>query len=150
MYEESQYAPRVLRAGARGYLMKSEGVDRVLAGIRGVLAGRVVVSEKMSSRMLEVFSGKALGSKGVVEKRLSDREVEILGFLGNAQSTRAIAQRLNLSVKTVEAHRANLKQKLGLSTSQELVRYAVCWVEESRRGVPDGGDPGPVQDGVCS
>jgi DNA-binding NarL/FixJ family response regulator len=133
MHDEPQYAPRVLRAGARGYIMKSEPVTRMADGIREVFRGKMVVSDRMASLILEIFAGSGSGEGNLPETRLSDRELEVLALVGSAQSTRSVAQRLNISMKTVEAHRANIKQKLGLSSSQELVRYAVCWVEEGDR-----------------
>ncbi|MEI6714912.1 MAG: response regulator transcription factor [Verrucomicrobiota bacterium] len=134
MYDEPQFAPRVLRAGARGYLMKNESADVVASAIREVIRGRLVVSERMSSLILDIFAGKQSVEVSVPEARLSDREVEILLLLGSAQGTRSIAQRLSISMKTVEAHRTNIRRKLGLPSSQELLRYAVCWVAESGRG----------------
>jgi DNA-binding NarL/FixJ family response regulator len=133
MHDEPQFAPRVLRAGARGYLMKSERSEEVVRAIREVLRGRIVVSERMSSLILEIFAGKQSQQNAVPEARLSDREMEVLCLMGSAVGTREIAHRLSISMKTVEAHRANMKQKLGLVSSQELIRYAVCWVEESGR-----------------
>lgn len=130
MHDEPHYAPRVLRAGARGYLMKSEPVARLANGIRDVFKGKVVVSERMSSLILEIFAGKNGADNSLPEARLSDRELEILALVGSAQSTRSIGERLNISMKTVEAHRSNIKQKLGIASSQELVRYAICWAQE--------------------
>ncbi len=130
MHDEPHYAPRVLRAGARGYLMKSEPVSRLACGIRDVFKGRVVVSERMSSLILEIFAGKNGTDNSLPEARLSDRELEILALVGSAHSTRRIGERLSISMKTVEAHRSNIKQKLGISSSQELVRYAICWAQE--------------------
>jgi hypothetical protein len=130
MHDEPHYAPRVLRAGARGYLMKSEPVARLANGIRDVFKGRVVVSERMSSLILEIFAGKNGADNSLPEARLSDRELEILALVGSAQSTRSIGERLSISMKTVEAHRSNIKQKLGIASSQELVRYAICWAQE--------------------
>lgn len=130
MHDEPHYAPRVLRAGARGYLMKSEPVARLASGIRDVFKGRVVVSERMSSLILEIFAGKNGADNSLPEARLSDRELEILALVGSAHSTRSIGERLSISMKTVEAHRSNIKQKLGIASSQELVRYAICWAQE--------------------
>jgi DNA-binding NarL/FixJ family response regulator len=140
MHDEPQYAPRVLRAGARGYIMKSEPITRMAEGIREVFRGKMAVSERMSSLILEIFSGRIPGESNLPEARLSDRELEVLTLVGSALSTKTVAQRLNISMKTVEAHRANIKQKLGLASSQELVRYAVCWVEESGQAVANGSD----------
>ena len=137
MHDEPQYAPRVLRAGARGYVMKSEPVARLADGIREVLRGKVVVSEKMSSLILEIFAGKNSGDNVLPETRLSDRELEVLMLIGSAHSTRRIAERMSISMKTVEAHRTNIKQKLGVASSTELVRYAVCWVEKGGRAADD-------------
>jgi DNA-binding NarL/FixJ family response regulator len=133
MHDEPQFAPRVLRAGARGYLMKSESSESVVRAIRDVLRGKIVVSERMSSLILEIFAGKQSQQNAMPEARLSDREMEVLCLMGSAVGTREIARRLSISMKTVEAHRSNMKQKLGLVSSQELIRYAVCWVEESGR-----------------
>jgi DNA-binding NarL/FixJ family response regulator len=131
MHDEPHYAPRVLRAGARGYVMKSESVVRLADAVREVLRGRMVVSERLASLILEIYSGKSGNKPEVPEARLSDREMEVLTLIGSAVGTRAIASRLNISMKTVEAHRGNIKRKLGLDSSPELVRYAICWMEES-------------------
>ncbi len=129
MHDESLYAERVLRAGARGYVMKQEGGKRIMDGIRAVLAGRVFVSEKLSARIMDAFTGRrgteAAGSVG----NLSDREFEVFQLVGRGRSTKEIAAQLHLSVKTVEVHRVNIKAKLKLATSPELVHYAVRWVE---------------------
>jgi DNA-binding NarL/FixJ family response regulator len=129
MHDEMIYAERVLRAGARGYIMKQEGGQKFLAAIRQVLAGKVFVSEKMSARILENFSGKQLDNSGSPVKWLSDREFEVFQLIGQGIGTREIAGRLHLSVKTVEVHRANIKEKLSLTTATELVRYAVRWLD---------------------
>jgi DNA-binding NarL/FixJ family response regulator len=129
MHDELIYAERVLRAGARGYIMKQEGGQKFLLAIRRVLGGQVYVSEKMSARILENFSGHPVGSVESPVRRLSDREFEVFQLIGQGVATSEIALRLHLSVKTVEVHRANIKQKLGLNTATELVRYAVRWLD---------------------
>lgn len=129
MHDEMIYAERVLRAGARGYIMKQEGGQKFLQAIRQVLAGQVYVSEKMSARILENLSGSHTGTAGSPVRQLSDREFEVFQLIGQGIGTSDIATRLHLSVKTVEVHRANIKQKLNLSTATELVRYAVRWVD---------------------
>ena len=133
MHDEALYAERVLRAGARGYLMKQEGGKKLLAAMRQVLAGQIFVSEKMSALILEIFSGHRAESASPVE-RLSDREFEVFQLVGQGRSTREIAAHLHLSVKTVEVHRANIKLKLKLKSAVELVRYAVRWTEAESRG----------------
>lgn len=128
MQEESLYAPRVLRAGGRGYVMKAEGPDRLAAAIRTVLAGQVAVSPRMAARMLEAMVGSGVPSAAGPEDKLSDREIEVLRCYGEGWSTEEIAQRLHLSPKTVDVHRANMKQKLGLKTTPEFQRFAIRWV----------------------
>ena len=133
MHDEMIYAERVLRAGARGYIMKQEGGQKFLAAMRQVLAGKVFVSEKMSARILENFSGNKAENSGSPVQRLSDREFEVFQLIGQGIGTREIAGRLHLSVKTVEVHRANIKEKLSLTTATELVRYAVRWLDAQGR-----------------
>jgi DNA-binding NarL/FixJ family response regulator len=133
MHDEMIYAERVLRAGARGYIMKQEGGQKFLAAIRQVLAGKVFVSEKMSARILENFSGNQPENSGSPVKRLSDREFEVFQLIGQGIGTREIAGRLHLSIKTVEVHRANIKEKLSLTTATELVRFAVRWLDAQGR-----------------
>jgi DNA-binding NarL/FixJ family response regulator len=128
MHDETLYAERVLRAGGRGYVMKQEGGKVLLQAIRQVLSGQVYVSEKMSAQILEMFSGRRTASTSPVE-RLSDREFEVFQLIGQGKGTRDIAEHLHLSVKTVEVHRANIKQKLKLKTATDLVRQAVRWIE---------------------
>src|SRR5690348_2069006 len=128
MHDETLYAERVLRAGARGYIMKQEGGKKLMAAIRKVLTGEIYVSEKMSARILEFFSGHRAEAASPVEK-LSDREFEVFQFIGQGKGTRDIAEHLHLRVKTVEVHRANIKEKLKLKSATGLVREAVRWSE---------------------
>jgi DNA-binding NarL/FixJ family response regulator len=132
MHDESLYAERVLRAGGRGYVMKQEGGKVLMQAIRQVLGGQIYVSKAMSARILESFStGQATAGRSRVSQ-LTDREFEVFQLIGEGLATRAIAARLHLSVKTVEAHRANLKQKLVLQNANQLVHEAVRWVEAER------------------
>jgi DNA-binding NarL/FixJ family response regulator len=133
MHDEMIYAERVLRAGARGYIMKQEGGQKFLLAIRQVLAGKVFVSEKMSARILENFSGIQEENSSSPVQKLSDREFEVFQLIGQGVGTRAIAGRLHLSVKTVEVHRASIKEKLNLLTATELVRFAVRWLDAQDR-----------------
>jgi len=133
MHDESLYAERVLRAGGRGYILKQEGGKKILLAIRQVLSGQVYVSEKMSARILEIFSGRRTQAAGSPVERLSDREFEVFQLIGQGKSTREIAGHLNLSIKTIEVHRANIKDKLGLKNSTDLVHFAIRWIES--RGV---------------
>ncbi len=129
MQDESVYAERALRAGARGYIMKVAGGENLLTAIRQVLRGEVYVSPRMSARILEDLSGtKPRGSSSPIEK-LTDREFEIFQLIGHGKSTRDIAEQLHLSPKTVDVHRANIKEKLDLTDVTALIRHAVRWVE---------------------
>jgi DNA-binding NarL/FixJ family response regulator len=134
MHDESLYAERVLRAGARGYITKEEGGERLMRAIRHVLSGAIYVSEKMSARILEIFSGKRSTPEPSSVAELSDREFEIFEFLGDGLSTQQIAERLHLSMKTVDAHRARIKEKLKLKTTNELISYAARWTASPRLG----------------
>ncbi len=128
MHDESLYAERALRAGARGYLMKQAPPDEVVAAIRQILRGELYLSAAAHLLMLNSFvSGRDSSSKSSVEK-LSDRELEIFEQVGKGRGTSMIALDLHLSVKTVEAHRSHIKTKLGLATAPALVRAAVEWV----------------------
>ena len=131
MHDESIYAERVLRAGGRGYIMKQEGGKKLMEAIRQVLSGKIYVSEKISAKILENFSGHRAESQSPVEK-LSDREFEVFQLLGQGLGTRQIARHLHLSIKTVEVHRANIRKKLGLVSGGELVRYAIRWNEAEK------------------
>lgn len=129
MHDEALYAERVLRAGARGYVMKQEGGKRIMDAIRAVLENKVFVSEKMSARIMDAFTGRRAAEAGSTVENLSDREFEVFQLIGQGRSTKEIADQLHLSVKTVEVHRVNIKAKLKLATSPELVHFAVRWVE---------------------
>ncbi|HEX9046276.1 MAG TPA: response regulator transcription factor [Verrucomicrobiae bacterium] len=129
MHDESLYAERALRAGARGYLMKREAAGKVIDGIRAVLAGQLFVSEKIASQMTEKFvSGRPAASASPVEL-LSDRELEVFQLLGRGQGTRQIAEHLHVGFKTVQAYCARIKEKLQLANATELLRAAMQWHE---------------------
>lgn len=133
MHDESLYAERALRAGARGYIMKQEATEKILTAIRQILQGDIYVSEKMRSRMLQrLIDNRADTTDISPVANLSNRELEILRMIGQGLGTGEIARELKRSVKTVEAHRANIKDKLALRTAAELVRFAVQWVENEK------------------
>jgi DNA-binding NarL/FixJ family response regulator len=127
MHDESLYADRVLRAGARGYITKHEGGDKLMGAIRHVLSGRIYVSESMSAHILEIFSGGQTGIDRSSIQKLSDREFEVFEALGEGLSSREIAKKLHLSAKTVDAHRANVKTKLNINTTAELISFSARW-----------------------
>jgi DNA-binding NarL/FixJ family response regulator len=127
MHEDRLYAERALRAGATAYVNKNEPAERVLEAIRKVLAGRVFVDESIADRiLLRVARGEKDGPRSAIET-LSDRELEVLQLIGDGLTTRQIAEKLHLSVKTIDTYREHLKDKLGLDSANELVRYAVAW-----------------------
>ncbi len=128
MHDESLYAERSLRAGARGYIMKEEATDQMLTAIRKVMDGEIYLSERMVSRILHRLAEGKDEAESPLD-RLSDRELEVFQLVGDGSSTRQIAERLNVSVKTVESYRAHIKEKLELASSTELVKQAVQWVQ---------------------
>jgi DNA-binding NarL/FixJ family response regulator len=134
MHDESLFAERVLRAGGRGYIMKQEGGKKLMQAIRQVLEGKIYVSEKMSSNILETFSGRRAGAESSPLEKLTDREFEIFQLISQGKSTRDIAEKLHLSVKTVDVHRANVKAKLKLTSASDLVRFAARWAESQGNG----------------
>jgi DNA-binding NarL/FixJ family response regulator len=127
MHDETLYAERVLRAGGRGYVMKQEGPAKMLEAIRQVLDGRICLSGKVSIRILGGLSKRAKTNSPIAN--LTDREVEILQLVGQGKDSHAIAEQLNLSFKTVDAHRGHIKEKLNLKNGTELICYAARWVE---------------------
>lgn len=131
MHDETLYAERALRAGARGYVMKQEATDNMLTAIRQVLQGGIYLSEKMKSKVLERLCNGDEGALSPMDL-LSDRELEVFRLIGEGYPTSQIATELNRSVKTVESHRAHLKTKLGLKSAAELTRFAVQWLEQER------------------
>ena len=132
MHEESFYAERALRAGARGYVCKSEVSTTVIQGIRRVLDADVYVSEKVASKMLrKLVAGGTQADVYPIDK-LSDREFEVFELIGQGLQTSQMAERLHLSVKTIEAHREHIKRKLSLDSATELLKYAVQWVQLER------------------
>ncbi len=128
MQDESLYAPRVLRAGGRGYVMKQEGPERLAAAIRTVLSGQVALSPRMSAKVLESMVGGTGKADAGPEAKLTDRELEVLRLFGEGWSTDEIAGRLHLSPKTVDVHRGHIKEKLGFKTTPEFTRFAIRWV----------------------
>lgn len=128
MQDESLYAARVLRAGGRGYVMKADGPERLAAAIRTVLSGQVALSPRMSAKVLQSLVGPSGQSGAGPEAKLTDRELEVLRLFGGGWSTEEISSRLHLSPKTVDVHRAHIKEKLGLKTTPEFLRFAIRWV----------------------
>jgi len=133
MHDEALFAERVLRAGGRGYVSKQASGQVLIGAIRHVLSGQIYLSNDVSTRLLGSFTGKTQRPKTLSPvELLTDRELEVFTFIGQAKETKEIARRLNMSGKTVEAHRAAIKRKLKLKTGPELTRHAVLWVEAVR------------------
>ncbi len=132
MHDETFYALRALRAGAKGYVMKSQPAAQVLAAVRKVLAGDVYVSPRFSEKLVFKAIQSLDGGMGSPVDQLSDRELEVLNLLGKGFGTRVIAENLHLSVKTIETHRAHIKEKLGFKDAEEMVRFAIDWVGQEQ------------------
>ncbi len=133
MHDEAFYAERALRAGALGYVMKRESPGKVIDAIRQVLAGRIFISEAITSEVMGKFVGAPKVRDEPLVERLSDREMEIFQRMGNGQRTRSIADELHISLKTVQTHCMHIKEKLGIADATMLMREAVRWVENEHR-----------------
>lgn len=137
MHSEALYAERSLAAGARGYIMKQEAMDRVVGAVRQVLAGRIYASEAVKERIMNSLFQPAGDTRTPAVSRLTDREMEVFRLIGRGLSTKEIAHTLNLSIKTIGTYRERIKEKLHLKHAVELVRCAVHWTR------PDGAEGGP-------
>jgi len=141
MHDETLFAERVLRAGARGYIMKREASGKVILAIRRVRAGGISVSEKISETLTEkLFHAPTATSPSPIES-LSDRELQVFRLVGEGRSTRQIAASLHLSAKTVQAYYARIKEKLGAGSALELLREAIRWTEPSDSPAAAGSVP---------
>lgn len=130
MHDEALFALRALRAGAKGYVMKAEAMNHVIAAMRKVLTGEIYVSPSFSERLVFKAVQSLEGGMGSPVDKLSDRELEVLQLLGKGFGTREIANELNLSIKTIETHRAHIKEKLNFKDAGEMVRFAIDWVAQ--------------------
>ena len=134
MHDESLYAERALRAGAKGYIMKQQATEELIMAIRKVLGAQIYVSDRVAAKMVGrlVRSGPDVGASAI--DRLSDRELEVFRLIGQGHGTRQIAEKLHLSIKTIETYRAHIKEKLNLANAAELLRYAIQWVNSHDAG----------------
>ena len=128
MHDESLYAVRALRAGADGYVMKHEAMANVIQAIREVFNGRPYLSPAVAAQVITQFAHRQAEGETDAVERLSDRELEILELIGKGNEVRQIASLLHLSPKTVETHRAHIKDKLDLKNSREVARFALQWL----------------------
>jgi DNA-binding NarL/FixJ family response regulator len=142
--DETLYAERALKAGARGFLMKNHATSGIPAAIRAVLAGQFHVSPKVAALALHQMAGRKSGFQRDGLGNLTDRELQIFQLLGAGVNTRDMAAKLHLSVKTIETHRENIKRKLKLSSATELIRYSVNWVERQTMGMNHQPEPAPM------
>jgi DNA-binding NarL/FixJ family response regulator len=134
MHDETLYAERALRAGAKGYVMKDADGPTFLAAIRRVLDGQLYMSEKLATRVLDAFAGSRQREGRALLERLSDRELEVFCLFGEGKTAKEIAGQLNLSPKTVSVHRDHIREKLEFHTSAEMIRQAVRYVETEQLG----------------
>src|SRR5271169_573826 len=125
MHDESIYAERALRARANGYIMKQEATEKVLVAVRRILGGDIYLSDRMASKLLHQYISGTSPDMSSRLSTLSDRELEVFRLIGEGRSTREIAEKLHLSVKTVETYQAHLKEKLSLHSGRELVQHAI-------------------------
>lgn len=130
MHDENAYAERCLRAGAMGYMMKNEPGSRIALAIRQVLSGGFFFSASLLSSIVSGGSLRGTSARGEPGRLLSDRQLEIFEMVGRGMDSHGIAEKLTLSSKTVDAHKANIRQKLGLDSARELLMEAVRWVEK--------------------
>ena len=130
MHDENVYAERCLRAGAMGYVMKAEQPTRVIQGIRQIASGSFFFSAALLGSIVSGGSTRGGASRGEPARMLSDRQLEIFEMVGRGCDSHSMAEKLGLSAKTVDAHKANIRQKLGLASARELLMEAVRWVEK--------------------
>jgi DNA-binding NarL/FixJ family response regulator len=140
MLDETTYAERALRAGAHGFLSKSEAADEIINAIRQILRGEVFLNRRMTNTLLHRMVGGGAGEVRTTEDLLSDRELQVFELLGQGLTSRAISRKLLLSIKTVDTYREHIKEKLGVATANELVLRAVLWANRER------GNPGTAAD----
>jgi DNA-binding NarL/FixJ family response regulator len=130
MHDEALYAERAMRAGASGYIAKSQEAAQVLAAVRIVLSGRIYLSEEMTSSFLKTFIMSASRTVPRPLDRLSDRELQILDLIGRGRTTRDIANLLKVGVATVDTYRARIKEKMNFRNATDLLHYAIRWVSD--------------------
>ena len=137
LHDESVWAERAIRAGARGYVMKKEASESVISAIRNILDGKIHVSSDMMAHLLDKFQVNPEGRGAPTVDVLTDRELEVFRLLGSGLATREIASRMNLGIKTIGTYRDRIKQKLCIKNAAELTRRAVLWIEKEHFGTSD-------------
>jgi DNA-binding NarL/FixJ family response regulator len=129
MHDEQLHAERVIRAGAKGYITKQEATRKILLAIRTVLSGEIYLSEKMAARVATRALAGARAKNASIMDKLSDRELCVFEMIGQGHGTRQIAEQLHLDMRTVETYRARIKDKLNLKDANDLVHFAIHWVQ---------------------
>ncbi len=142
MHDESVWAERAIRAGARGYIMKKEASESVITALRNISKGRIHVSDNMMAILLDKLQVNPSSQGAPTEEVLTDRELEVFRLIGLGLSTREIADRMHLGVKTIGTYRDRIKHKLCIRSASELTRRAVLWTENSQSGTLDPDDVG--------
>jgi len=137
LHDESVWAERAIRAGARGYVMKKEASESVISAIRNILDGKIHVSSDMMAHLLDKFQVNPEGRGAPTVDVLTDRELEVFRLIGSGLATREIASRMNLGIKTIGTYRDRIKQKLCIKNAAELTRRAVLWIEKEHFGNTD-------------
>ena len=127
MHDENLYALRALKAGAQGYIMKAAATEKVVQAIRQILSGELYLSDVMAKKTMAQLVGRRKEPGASPLEDLSDRELEVFTMVGEGLTTRQIAEKLHLSVKTIETHKAHIKEKLNLQSATELVQHAIHW-----------------------
>lgn len=127
MHDENLYAERAIKAGAKGYIMKNDLTDNIIKAIRTILSGRLYLSDAITSRLISSIANEKIADEESVVKSLSDREFEVFEYIAAGLKSGDIAREMNISVKTVEAHKLRIKTKLNLRSGADLIKYAIEW-----------------------
>ncbi len=127
MHDENLYAERAIKAGAKGYIMKNDLTDNIIRAIRMIMKGNLYLSENITSKLLNSMVNQTADDEAAVVSTLSDREFEVFQQISNGIKTSDIAKSMNISVKTVEAHKLRIKSKLNITNSTALTKYAIEW-----------------------
>jgi DNA-binding NarL/FixJ family response regulator len=132
MHDENLYAERAIKAGAKGYIMKNDLTDNIVRAIRNILNGNLYLSETITSKLLNNIVNKEQKKEDEEDiKKLSDREFEVFQFVSKGTKSMIIAKEMNISIKTVEAHKLRIRNKLNLKSSNELNKYALEWKQRN-------------------
>lgn len=127
MHDENLYAERAIKAGAKGYIMKNDLTDNIIKAIRTILSGRLYLSDAITSKLINSIANETISDDESDIKCLSDREFEVFEYIAAGLKSSDIARELNISVKTVEAHKLRIKNRLNLRSGAELIKYAIEW-----------------------